>query len=136
MSVNLTTMNNDTTTTFVVSVGDVIKICRPSGYPPWNLASPPSEVVKDKTEMVGFKILDTDLGEFVRGNEVATNSACVYYQHNKSGKQVIEYTSRGAIINTKFYIVVQGIDIHDHASIHTGGPAFATYYAEVPQEES
>lgn len=127
-------LNSPNVTTFTASVGDIIKISRPLGYPPYVHGKEPAEPVKGKYEALGFKILDQSLGEFVKLDDVSLGSGFVYYKHTKSGRQIIRYKSK-SIIDTLFYIVVQGIQIHDHASIYQGGPAFATYWAETREEE-
>lgn len=131
---NASTTNPATTTFFAANVGDVIRIRRPVGYPHRGAGSGESE---KKYECLGFKIMNEDLGHFVRTeNEEYTpdNSLCVYYKHEKSGKQVIQYNANGGLKPIVFYITIQGITVHDHGSIHMGGPAYATYYAEVPEE--
>lgn len=124
--------------TFTASVGDTIKIGRPAGYPPYPRDYDVKSVTpssKPEYESFGFKIGDQKLGKFVRLSEVNWDSGFIYYKHEKSGKQVIEYISNG-IRTIAFYIIVSGIQVHDHASIYQGGPAFATYYAETPREET
>jgi hypothetical protein len=124
-----------TTTTFAANVGDVIKLCRPAGYPPWPIDNPPSEIagIDASKERLGFKLLDPVCGKFIR--DYSARDTCVYYSHEKSGRQVISYYAGGSIVPVTFYAVVQGILVHDHASVYMGGPAYATYYAETPQEE-
>jgi len=77
--------------------------------------------------------LDQKLGKFIRLNDVNSKSGFVYYEHLESGRQIIRYKSQ-TLTTVLFYIVVQGVQIHDHASIYQGGPAFATYYAELPAD--
>jgi len=76
----------------------------------------------------GFKVVYQSLGEFTEGS-TDTEKSWVVYHHQGSGEQVIEFNSEelGAEV---FYFVIQGILIHDHASIAMGGPAFGTYYSE------
>ena len=127
-------LNSPNVTTFTASVGDVIKITRPLGYPVYPPGKTPEDITTSDYEAYGFKILDQELGKFVRLDEVNLNSGFVYYEHLKSGRQIIRYKSQ-SIVNTLFYIIVQGIQVHDHASIYQGGPAFATYWAETREEE-
>jgi hypothetical protein len=127
-------LNSPNVTTFTASVSDVIKITRPVGYPPYAPGKAPAEPTTNEYESYGFKILDQNLGKFIRLDEVDLNSGFVYYQHLKSGRQIIRYKSQ-TLTDTLFYIIVQGIQIHDHASIYQGGPAFATYWAETREEE-
>jgi len=127
-------LNSPNVTTFTASVGDTIKISRPIGYPPYAAGKVPAILTKGEYEALGFKILEQSLGKFVKLDGISLESGFVYYQHTKSGRQIIRYKSK-SIMDTLFYIVVQGIQIHDHASIYQGGPAFATYWAETREEE-
>ena len=132
-------IGNQNVTTFVANIGDVIRICRPLGYPffPSNATDEDkASHTPSKTAAYGFYIMDTDLGKFTRLDELKPDTACVYYLHEKSGRQIIRYIASGAVVRTEFYAIVQGITIHDHASVYTGGPAYATYYAELPEEEA
>ena len=114
---------------FALNVGDKVKICAPINYPP---ATFPTNVTYDpKYYLNGFIVLDQELGEF-QGIPDGSN-LCVYYMHNKSGRQIIQYSSDG-LGETTFYAVVEAITVHDHASVPQGGPAFATYYAELPED--
>jgi len=124
-------LNSPNVTTFIASIGDNLKINRPLGYPPYA----PGTAAKQPTdyEAYGFKILDQKLGKFIRLNDVNSKSGFVYYEHLESGRQIIRYKSQ-TLTTTLFYIIVQSIQIHDHASIYQGGPAFATYYAELPAD--
>ena len=132
--------NSPNVSSFTVSVGDVIKIQRPAGYPPYPRSTEnssgfaiPEEVVTTEEEAYGFKVLETSLGKLVRLDEVDWRDGFVYYEHERSGRQVIRYISHG-IIDVTLYMIVQGIEVHDHASVYQGGPAYATYWAEVPAE--
>jgi hypothetical protein len=126
-------LNSPNVTTFTASIGDVIKITRPVGYPPYAPGKTPTGAAAGKYESYGFKILDQDLGQFIRTDEIKLKSGFVYYEHLESGRQIIKYKSQ-SLTDTLLYIIVQGIQIHDHASIYQGGPAFATYYAELPAD--
>ena len=126
-------LNSPNVTIFTASISDVIKITRPVGYPPYAPGKAPEVPPSGDYEAYGFKILDQALGKFIRLDEVSLNSGFVYYQHDKSGRQIIRYKAQ-TLSDTLFYIIVQGIQIHDHASIYQGGPAFATYYAELPED--
>lgn len=126
-------LNSPNVTTFVASTGDVIKITRPLGYPAYAPGKAPANVLPGDYEAFGFTILDKLLGKFIRLKEITLDSGFVYYQHLASGRQIIKYKSQN-LTDTIFYIIVQGIQIHDHASIYQGGPAFATYYAELPED--
>lgn len=136
-SFSLNNLNPATTTMFTANVGSVLRLCRPAGYPPWPIDNKPesTETLNLEYEAMGFKLLEPIYGKFIRLEELTDDDTCVYYQHEKSGRQIISYYANGAIVPIVFYAVVQGITVHDHASIYMGGPAFATYYAETPQEE-
>jgi len=123
--------NSEYVTNVVCSVGNVVKLYRPYGYPPvaW-----PADKNPDYYKN-GFRIIDTELGKFIIGTgDSGSNSRCVYYKHERSGKQVIQYYST-ALGTHVFYVIIEGILVHDHASIHQGGPAFASYYTEIPQSQ-
>jgi len=126
-------LNSPNVTTFVASTSDVIKITRPVGYPPYAPGKESSATTPGDYEAYGFKILDQQLGKFIRLDEITAKSGFVYYKHLSSGRQIIRYKAQ-TLSSTLFYIIVQGIQIHDHASIYQGGPAFATYYAELPED--
>jgi len=115
-------------TTFAANVGDKITIFRPVGYPYYPPDKLPEEV-KTATECLGFRLRDEDLGEFTDFDDISYELGYVIYQHNKQGQQIISYTSH-IMYDTTFYLIIQGLLIHDHASVYTGGPAYATYYTE------
>lgn len=119
---------SDNVTNMVCTVNDKIKLCRPFGYLPvtWN------DDADTKFYLNGFRVVDTELGEF-EGVPDSDKVNCVYYRHKKSGRQVIEFMST-ALGKRYFYIILEGVVIHDHASIPQGGPAYATYFSE-PEEE-
>lgn len=106
----------NTTTTFFAAPGNIIKVTRPLGYPPGDGG--------------GFALSDTGAGEII---EISQDY--IKYKHNSFKRQTIVYTSKGGVKPLTFYLVVDSIVNHDHASIAMGGPAFATYYTEVPTEE-
>jgi hypothetical protein len=126
-------LNSPNVTTFTASIGDIIKITRPVGYPAYAPGKAPANPPSGDYEAYGFKILDQNLGRFIRLKETKLKSGFVYYEHLKSGRQIIRYKAQ-TLTKILFYIIVQGIQIHDHASIYQGGPAFATYYAELPAD--
>jgi len=109
---------------FTTRVGDTIQLCPPIAYPAY------SDVVGAK-EALGFVLLDKNLGDF-EGKADGSNM-CVKYKHKISGKQIIQYISAG-LGEKSFYVILDGIQVHDHGSIFQGGPAFATYYAEAVPE--
>lgn len=117
-------------TTFTANIGDKVKIYRPVGYPAYPDGKEKDPPEKTETSCLGFSIGDENVGKFVDFDALDYEDGYVIYQHDKSGKQVISYKSH-ALVDITFYIVIQGIVVHDHASIVEGGPAFATYYTEV-----
>jgi len=110
--------------TFFVTVGGVIKICHSNFF--HGIAFSSNDPSQIKHMQKGFRIVYKALGEFVDDATLEWN--CVLYKHLKSGKQIIEFTED--VANRKSYLVMQGITVHDHASIPMGGPAYATYYSE------
>jgi len=118
-----TILNQSQTVYFSLSVGSSVKICPFIPDPP----ALKSEEDKTSTVVRGFKLLYPELGTLT---EDATSEICVIYKHNKSGKQIIEYPTVG-LSNKIFYAILSGINVHDHASVYEGGPAFATYFSEV-----
>lgn len=115
---------------FAMSVGDRVKLCGPVNYPP--VIFPDDPAYDAKYYLNGFIVLNQDLGEF-EGSPTGSN-LCVYYRHKQSGRQIIQYASEG-LGQMSFYAILEGITVHDHASIPQGGPAFATYWAESREEE-
>lgn len=123
---NEVSLDSENIVEFTVSVGDKLQLCPPIARPAITFSKDQSDKKKYRK---GFIVLNDKLGEFT-----AEDGDCVIYQHNKSGKQIIQYASAG-IGEMSYYAIIDGITVHDHASIYQGGPAFATYYAEVPKEE-
>ena len=78
-------------------------------------------------------MLEDSLGKFINITDVTWSDGFVYYEHERSGRQVIRYLSHG-LIDVTLYMMVQGIEVHDHASVYQGGPAYATYWAQVPAD--
>lgn len=115
------------TMSFAIGVGESVKLCPPVLYPPAAFDT------QNNYQQKGFKLLNTEIGEFTSDPE-DSSSICVVYKHNRSGKQIVQYVSRG-LGEKYFYAILEGITIHDHGSIYQGGPAFATYYAETERTE-
>jgi len=113
---------------FTLSVGDKVKLCAPVHYPPVTFPSG----YDANYYLNGFIVLDQGIGKF-EGVPPGSN-LCVYYRHQKSGRQIIQYSS-DALGDTTFYAILEGITVHDHASVPQGGPAYATYWAEAREEE-
>lgn len=119
---------------FSANVGDVIEVCRPPGFP---ARVPDTSVEMEYTDYIrhGFEIMYPTMGRFI--GTATENDLCLKYKHEKSGKQVIRYVATGSIKGTTvLYLIIQPMTIHDHASIYQGGPAYATYYADVHVEET
>lgn len=123
-------IDSQNTVSFALSVGDKVKLCAPVNYLP--VTFPSGADYDEKYYLNGFILLDQGLGEF-EGAPSGSN-LCVYYRHKKSGRQIIQYSS-GSLGETTFYAILEGITVHDHASIPQGGPAYATYWAETREEE-
>ena len=80
-------IDSENTVKFVVGVGEQVKICSPGGYLP---VDAPNQSEAEYKHLNGFTLLRPDLGDFVgepQGNR------CVYYEHKKSGQQIIRYDS-------------------------------------------
>ena len=102
------------------AVGDTVKVCH----------SKFKRGLQNEYLFNGFRLSNPDLGEL----KISDEWRCVYYKHNKSGKQIIEFID--SLTRSRDYIEISGsIRIHDHASIPEGGPAFATYFSEIEDEE-
>ena len=119
---------------FSANVGDVIEVCRPPGFPA-KVPDDDAQLEATADKRYGFEIMYPTIGKFIGTS--AADDLCIKYKHEKSGKQVIRYSAAGSIKGaTVLYLVLQPMTIHDHASIYQGGPAYATYYADVPVEEA
>lgn len=94
--------------TFTCMVGDKVRVCH------------------SKFDSGSFRIVYSKLGVI---EEDSANPGCIVYNHRKSGKQIIEFTSDNPG-GTKSYLVMNTVDVHDHASVPMGGPAYATYFTE------
>lgn len=116
------------TTYFSCKVDDKIRIYRPVGYKGIGFTT----TLDNKIYRQGFEILYPNLGEFTddSGDDAET---WVVYHHKRSGIQKIKFVSL-ELGTYEFYFVLQGVIVHDHASVYMGGPAFATYYTE-PQKD-
>ncbi|MHA2218198.1 MAG: hypothetical protein ACXACY_19855 [Candidatus Hodarchaeales archaeon] len=121
-------LSSPNVTNFAMNVGDKITVFRPVGYPYFPAAKLPEEV-KTATSCLGFRLKNPELGEFTDFNDVTYALGYVFYQHNRQGQQIISYTSH-LMYDVTFYLVIDGLLIHDHQSVYTGGPAYATYYTE------
>jgi hypothetical protein len=130
----ITLGDKDNISYFSISVGDTVRVCRPQGFKPWRGSKPAGMPDPGTYYQYGFTVMYKEIGQFE--DKMAENSYCVKYKHLKSGKQIIRYDAGGALSkDTAFYIVLQPVIVHDHASVYQGGPAYATYYADKPQEE-
>lgn len=109
-------------TVFECTVGDTIEVCH-------------SKLVmahEGEDRVRGFKMSEPDMGNLVENSD---KSNCVDYTHTKAGKQVLEFKER--YLSKLSYIEIAGsIRVHDHSSIPQGGPAYATYYSEIEEEEA
>jgi hypothetical protein len=106
------------------TLGQTLKLYRPIGYKGIEFSSD----TNTKEARNGFMLMQPNIGEFTEDSG-DDNKSWVLYKHNKSGKQVIQFISNELGYHV-FTLTVQGIQVHDHASIAMGGPAFATYFTE------
>ena len=120
-------LKSDNIANMSCGVGDKLKISRPIGYKPTTWASD----LNEKFFLNGFKVIYTEIGEFEGSPDDTGNH--VYYRHKKSGQQIIEFISKG-LGTVYFYLVLEGVMPHDHASIPQGGPAYATYFSEAAEQ--
>jgi len=120
---------SENVTTMICTVKDKLKLCRPPGYPPvmWG------EDADKGVYLNGFRVVYPKLGKF-DGAPEGNKENCVYYRHEKSGRQIIEFMSTD-LGRHYFYIILEGVVVHDHASIPQGGPAYATYYSAPEKKE-
>lgn len=79
----------------------------------------------------GFYMEDEDAGR-LQEIEGTAGRAVVRYLHTKARENTIWFVSLfeidGEPIRGVFRVVY--VPVHDHSSIHTGGPAYGTYYSE------
>lgn len=113
--------------TFYCIVGDTLRLCHSYFVKGAKVGEEGRE--SDTKALRGFRVIYPELGELKVGDEWN----CVYYKHNKSGRQIIEFTEDLGM--RRSYLVMQTITVHSHDSIPMGGPAYATYYSEDRQEE-
>ena len=131
----MTTFTTNTQSFLTCQVGQIVKLTRPEGYIGIanSVDTNNSDSVDHTKQVNGFRILYPNLGKFYDWSkplvEDEGTGEWVAYQHLKSGKQVIQFISTSLGTHT-FTTTIQGIQVHDHASIPMGGPAFATYYSE------
>ena len=74
----------------------------------------------------GFTVVDAAAGEItkVHGDKLAVD----YHHTSYLTNTIIFKAYSGESLN----IIIGSITPHDHASIRTGGPAYATYFSELP----
>lgn len=73
----------------------------------------------------GFVSVNENVGEIV---EESQDKVAIKYKHIYPTDNIIWFF---AITGERVKITIQGVaDIHDHASIHTGGPAYGTYFSQ------
>lgn len=98
-------------------VGERVRICH-------NLFH---QGVDDADKVRGFRLSNDEIGEL---SEVSDSWNCVNYFQKNAGVQVIEFIED--MSRNVSYIQISGnLQVHDHASIPQGGPAYATYYSEI-----
>lgn len=80
----------------------------------------------------GFYVEDEDVGEIRDTDTVGTS---VIYKHKKAKENTIWFIARTEVAGLpetgRFRVIT--IPVHDHSTITTGGPAFATYWNEESQ---
>jgi len=86
--------------------------------------------MEDKTLIRGFFVEDEEVGEITENPEV--DGASVIYKHKKSLDNNVWFIARTEVngIPEKGLFRIIAMPVHDHASVTTGGPAYATYYSE------
>lgn len=71
----------------------------------------------------GFALQDPDVGELI----AVDGEPAVIYKHKKFAQNKIIFYSR---VGEQGFVDVISVPIHDHSSIVTGGPAYATYFSD------
>ena len=79
--------------------------------------------VKKRALTNGFVVDDETVGKIV----AVSDKPRVTYTHNKFSKNTITFY---ALTKENAYVYVISVPIHDHASIVSGGPAYATYFSD------
>lgn len=78
---------------------------------------------KDVTLTNGFAVYDSEVGEV----KAVANEPAVIYTHKKFGTNKVYFYARTGEIGI---VDITAVQIHDHSSIVTGGPAYATYFTD------
>lgn len=81
----------------------------------------------DKTLINGYAVQYDDVGTL----EAVPNEPAVIYTHKKFGLNKIFFFARTGEISV---VDVIAVPIHDHSSIISGGPAYATYFTDEETE--
>lgn len=79
---------------------------------------------KDAGAKNGFTVMDTAAGEIIK---VHSDKLAVDYEHKSYSTNTIIFKAYGG---ESVNIVIGSVTPHDHASIRTGGPAYATYFSD------
>ena len=82
-----------------------------------------SGVYQDATLVNGFYVADPLVGSI----DPVPNEPAVIYTHKKFSTNKIVFVAR---TGEQGIVEVISVPIHDHSSIVTGGPAYATYFAD------
>jgi hypothetical protein len=95
---------------------------------PYNVYNENTGETETKTLINGFYVEDEEVGEItaVEGRTI------VRYRHLKARENNIWFVARtevGGSPELGLFRVIY-VPVHDHSSIVTGGPAYATYYSE------
>jgi len=102
-------------------VGDTVKVCHSINY----------KGADDSGLLKGFRVINLSLGSLSKNKEWN----CVNYLHENPGTQIIEFIENMSSRSSSLQIN-GNIPIHDHASIPQGGPAYATYYSEIEEDDT
>lgn len=117
--------NNVSTMTVVLNAGDIYTFTIPC-TPENSLGVWPKQTNGFQN---GFKVANEEIGKIKK--QYKTKIA-IDYQHILPLNNIIYFES---VTGGRVHILIGNIFVHDHASIKTGGPAYGTYYSEVPSKE-
>lgn len=79
---------------------------------------------------MGFYVENKEVGEIVK---IYPNKVAIDYKHKYPAENTIWFLSH---TGERARIIVANVMVHDHASIATGGPAYATYFSDFSDETS
>ncbi len=120
--------NMVSTTSYVVAVGELIQVSLHDEYGWYANTSDVYFNGEFKTLVNGYLLSDESLGTLTA---VPGGEAAITYAHERYGAQEIWFfgsNGETAVVN------LMGVPIHDHSSIHQGGPAYGTYSHNITEE--